>query len=89
MTTRRLSQNAAQFCEEVSQDEIVEALKSVTRCAKLKRAYVVTVFPGKRLRGFASARRYTYARNVDVWTPRQIELASSPGTEPKFLLCLQ
>ena len=36
---------------------------------------MVTVFPGKPLRGFASARRYTHARNVDVWTPRQIELA--------------
>ena len=37
--------------------------------------YVVTVFPGKRLRGFVSARRTSRARNVDVWTRRHIELA--------------
>ena len=44
--------DAAQFSEEVSQDEVVEALKWVMHRAKLKRARVVTVFPGKRLRGF-------------------------------------
>ena len=59
----------------MSQDEIVKALEWVTRRAKQMGACVVTVFPGKPLRGFASARRYTHARNVDVWTPRQIELA--------------
>ena len=67
--------DAAQFYEEVSQDEIVKTLKWVTRRAKQMGACVVTVFPVKRLRGFASARRYTHARNVDVWTHQQIELA--------------
>ena len=39
--------DAAQFYEEVSQDEIVKALKWVTRRAKQMEAHVVTVFPGK------------------------------------------
>ena len=67
--------DAAQFHEEVSQSEIVKALKWVTRRAKQTGVPAVTVFHEKCLRGFASAHRYTHARSVDVWTPRQIELA--------------
>ena len=67
--------DAAQFCEEVSQDEIVKALKWITRRAKRLNVHVITVFPGKHLRGFASTHRHYHARTTDVWTPRQNELA--------------
>ena len=50
----------------------------------MKRTRVVTVFPGKRLRGFASTRRYSHARNLDVWTPRQIELALLQALRQSF-----
>ena len=56
----------------LSQDEIVKALKWVTQRAKRLSVHVCTVFHGKRLRGFASAHRYTYARTVDQ---RPFELA--------------
>ena len=84
--------DAAQFYEEVSQDEIVKALRWVTRRAKRLNVHVVTGFQRKRLRGFASTHRPTHVRTVDVWTPRQIELAllltqsqiyfSVPGAHP-------
>ena len=67
--------DAAQFYEGVSQDEIAEALKWVTRRAKQLNVHVVTVFRGKRLRGFTSAHRCSHVRATEVWTPRQIELA--------------
>ena len=65
----------AQFYEELSQDEIIKALKWVIHRAKMKWTRVVTVFLGKHFRGCASARRFSNTSNVDVWTPRQIKLA--------------
>ena len=67
--------DAAQFYEKVSQDEIDKAQRWVTRRAKILNVHVVTGFHGKRLRGFASTHRHTRVKTVDVWTPRQIELA--------------
>ena len=84
MTARRLSQTQHNSMKRCPQDEIVEALKWLTHSAKLKRVYVVTVFPRKRLRGLASARRYTHARNADVWTSRQIELALTLALSQSF-----
>ena len=58
--------DAAQFYEEVSQSEIIKALRWITCRAEQMNVQAVTVFAGKRLRDVASAHRYTHARAVDV-----------------------
>ena len=73
MTTRRslrMQHNSMKRCPKMRLSRPLSGSHAVQN----RWGYTWSQFPGKRLRGFASARRYTHARKVDVWTPRQIEL---------------